>query len=344
MREPWLKPELRIWGFAFGYFACYAPYSALTKQLSSGRWPAVHGPIDGFTLLPLSTFASLLGMLAFLSGMGWWKYAGHRTVLGLSLPCPNRWTFLSGLATAGIIATTTLAYTFEGLSIVFMMLLMRGGVLVLAPIVDTVSKRAVQVRSWVALGLSMSALLVSVVDAKSFAITLVAMIDVAIYLAGYFIRLRFMSKLAKTKDRELSIRYFVEEQMVATPAIVATLALTALIGYGPIMLAVRKGFTEIWSSGAILPVIIVGVLSQGTGVFGGLILLDGRENGFCVPVNRASSVLAGVLATLSLWMFADGKPAPMTEIIGASLLLSAILVLAWPKRKVASVEPTIESA
>ncbi len=334
MAESWLKPELRIWGFAFGYFACYAPYSALTKQLSSGRWPAVHGPIDGFTLLPLSTFASLLGMLAFLSGMGWWKYAGRRRVFGHSVPCPNRWTFLSGLATAGIIATTTLAYTFEGLSIVFMMLLMRGGVLVLAPIVDTLSKRAVQVRSWIALGLSMSALLVTVVDAKSFAITLVALIDVAIYLAGYFIRLRFMSKLAKTKDRDLSIRYFVEEQMVATPAIVATLAIAALVGYGPIMLAVRDGFTQIWSSGAVLPVIIVGVLSQGTGVFGGLILLDGRENGFCVPVNRASSVLAGVLATLSLWAFAGGKPAPMTEVIGAGLLLSAILVLAWPKRKV----------
>lgn len=327
-----LKPELRIWGFAFGYFACYAPYSALTKQLSSGTFPGVASAIDGFELLPLSTFASLVGMVAFLTLAGWWRHAGHRTVLGVRVPSPTRWTFLSGLATAGIIATTTLAYTFDGLSIVFMMLLMRGGVLVLAPIVDTVSKRAVQVRSWIALGLSMSALLVTLVDAKGFAITLIAGLDVAVYLMGYFVRLRFMSKIAKTHEREKSIRYFVEEQMVATPAIVSLLALAAVVGHGESMLAIRRGFLDIWHSGAVIPVIVVGLLSQGTGVFGGLILLDGRENGFCVPVNRASSVLAGALATLALWAFAGGKPAPLSEMVGAALLMAAIVVLAWPKR------------
>jgi len=35
------------------------------------------------------------------------------------------------VCTAGIIGTTTLAYTFEGVSIVFVMLLMRGGVLLI---------------------------------------------------------------------------------------------------------------------------------------------------------------------------------------------------------------------
>ncbi|MCA9528119.1 MAG: hypothetical protein KC549_17655, partial [Myxococcales bacterium] len=78
-----------------------------------------------------------------------------------SIPFPGRWTFLSGLCTAGIIATTTLAYTFEGVSIVFMMLLMRGGLLVLAPIVDKVTGRRVRWFSWAALAMSMGALLVA---------------------------------------------------------------------------------------------------------------------------------------------------------------------------------------
>lgn len=332
MAGPWLSPETRIWGFAFGYFAAYAPYSALTKVLAKGTLPGVARPIDGFEILPISTLASLVGMIVFLTAAGWWKHARHVTAFGVRLPAPTRWTFLSGLATAAIIATTTLAYTFDGLSIVFMMLLMRGGVLVIAPIVDTISHRAVQLRSWVALGLSLTALVVAVTDAKSFAITVVAAIDVALYLAGYFVRLRFMSKLAKTQDRQTSIRYFVEEQMVATPAIVTTLAVLAVIGHGDFMLALRRGFLDLWGTGGVLPVLVVGLLSQATGVFGGLILLDGRENGFCVPVNRASSVLAGLLATYTLAIFAGGKFPPPTELAGATLLLVAIVVLAWPKK------------
>ncbi len=43
---------------------------------------------------------------------------------------------LSGLGTAIIIGTTTLAFTFTGVSILFALLLMRGGVLIIAPTVD----------------------------------------------------------------------------------------------------------------------------------------------------------------------------------------------------------------
>lgn len=322
--------EAGIWLFAFGYFACYAPYSALTKLVSQGKLPGVSGAVDGFELLPITTLASAVGMVAFLTWRGWWRHAGHRTLFGRSLPFPGRWTFLSGLATAAIVATTTLAYTFDGVSIVLMMLLMRGGVLVLAPIVDAVSKRRVGVGSWVALGLSLAALLVATVDGGGGALTAAALADVAIYLLGYFVRLRFMSHLAKSDDRQASIRYFVEEQMVATPAVVAALVIAALIGRGPAMLAIRAGFTDVWSSDALAPGLLIGVLSQGTGVFGALILLDGRENAFCVPVNRASSVLAGVLASGAVAALGLGRGVPAPELAGAALLVSAIAVLAAP--------------
>lgn len=322
----------RIWAYAFGYFACYAPYSALTKLMSQGRLPGMQRAVDGFELLPVTTLASLVGMLVFITGAGWWRYASKRRVLGVRVPTPSRWTLLSGLATAAIIATTTLAYTFDGLSIVFMMLLMRGGVLVIAPIVDVVSGRTVKDRSWIALGLSFAALAAAVIDTRSFALTAVAAIDVAVYLASYFVRLRFMSKLAKSDAREASLRYFVEEQMVATPAIFLVLVVGASIGQGEVLEALRRGFTEASSAGTIVPGIVVGLLSQGTGVFGGLILLDGRENVFCVPVNRASSMLAGVVSTGALALFTGGKPSPATELVGAGLMLVAVVVLALPGR------------
>ncbi|MEZ4295187.1 MAG: hypothetical protein R3B70_09450 [Polyangiaceae bacterium] len=323
--------ELSIWAFAFGYFACYAPYSALTKLISQGKLPGMTRAVTGFELLPITTCASLGGMLVFLTAMGWWRYARHVQVGGVKVPVPSVWTFLSGLATAAIIATTTLAYTFSGVSIVFMMLLMRGGMLALAPIVDALSRRHVRWFSWVALGLSLGALLTALSSGSTYELTVIAGIDVAVYLASYFVRLRFMSHLAKSDRREDSLRYFVEEQMVATPAIVTALGLAALfLGHTAIGGQVRRGFTEIGSSGAVGASIAVGLLSQGTGVFGGLVLLDKQENTFCVPVNRASSVLAGLIASGALTVAAGAAPLPASEIFGASLILLAIAVLSVP--------------
>ncbi|MHB8875723.1 MAG: hypothetical protein ACYC8T_18715 [Myxococcaceae bacterium] len=341
------KRDLAIWGFAFGYFASYAPYSALTKALTDGALPGAVGRVSGFQILPATTIASLLGMFAFLTAMRWWKHATHSTVFGFSLPRPTKWTLLSGLCTAAVIGTTTLAYTFKGASIVFMMLLMRGGVLILAPIVDAASKRPVRLFSWIGLALSMGAVVVATLKNEPLGLTVVAGIDVAIYLASYFIRLRFMSHIAKSNDPAASTRYFVEEQMVATPAIVLTLIACALIGEGQMMQDIRQGFVGFRTSGVMVELIVIGVLSQGTGIFGGLILLDRRENSFCVPVNRASSILAGVVASYALSVLLGMKPVGSRDLIGALLVIGAIVALTLPgvlKARAARAAPGISGA
>jgi hypothetical protein len=320
------KP-VSIWWFAFGYFACYVPYSALTKALSSGLPAKMRSGISGFELLPWSTLVSLVAMMAFISAMGWWKHAGRRQVLGVTVPAPNRWTLLSGVCTAAIIGTTTLAYTFAGVSIVFMMLLMRGGVLVLAPVVDAISGRQVRWFSWVGLLLSLGALIAAFLKDMGFDLTAVAAVDVALYLASYFVRLRFMSRLAKSDDEQARLRYFVEEQMVATPVVVAALATLAVLGQGDVMMSIRAGYTSVFDQGIFAEVVLIGLFSQGTGIFGGLLLLDRQENTFCVPVNRSSSVLAGVVASYSLTFFFGKAPPSGYEIAGAGLIVTAIVLL-----------------
>jgi len=333
--------ELGIWGFALGYFLSYVPYSSLTKAITAGHLGGVDGAIPGLALLPLSVGASMIGMVTFISAMGWWKFASRRDVAGRSIPFPGRWTFLSGLCTALIIGTTTLAYTFQGVSIVFMMLLMRGGLLILAPVVDVVSRRHVRWFSWVAVALSLGALVVAFaakvhwVDGKpvvdgGFGLPLIAVVDVSIYLSAYFVRLRFMSRLAKSEDTDASTRYFVEEQMVAAPTLFLVLAGIALFGSGPSAQLIRGGFTSIADAGgpiAVFYVLLIGLFSQGTGIFGGLILLDRRENTFCVPVNRSSSIMAGIVATVILYLVADGRAPNVHNLLGAALIIAAIVVL-----------------
>jgi drug/metabolite transporter (DMT)-like permease len=143
---------------------------------------------------------------------------------------------------------------------------------------------------------------------------------------AYFVRLRFMSQLAKSDSVEVTRRYFVEEQLVSTPAALLALAVLALAGVEEI----RAGFTELPFTGQWGWPVFIGALSQGTGIFGALVLLDKSENSFSVPVNRASSVLAGVLATLSLWGLGLGRSLAWQEAAGAGLVISAIGVLSLP--------------
>ena len=58
-------------------------------------------------------------------------------------------------------------------------------------------------------------------------------------------------------------------------------------------------------------------------------LLDARENTFSVPLNRASSILAGVGAAFTLHAyFPERAHAPHGfELVGAGLLVIAIVVL-----------------
>lgn len=323
------RPQLGIWGFALGYFVTYVPYSALTKAVSGGHLASYPVKVSGAELLPVSALASLVAMAVTLSALGWWKYAGRKRIFSISLPFPGKWTFLSGLCTAAIITTTTLAYTFSGISIVFIMLLLRGGLLVLAPVVDGLTGRRVRWFSWVALGLSLAALLVSFFSEASYALTALAGLDVGVYLLAYFIRLRFMTRLAKSDDPHARARYFVEEQLVATPAMVLLLAVCAIIGQGTFMEEVRAGFTTFFDRPVVWDGVLIGLFSQGTGVFGGLILLDARENSFCIPVNRASSILAGVAATYVLTLLGLSPP-DGPQLIGAGLIVGAIAFLSVP--------------
>jgi len=325
------KKAISIWWFAFGYFACYAPYSAIAKAVSKGILPGGQAPVSGFELLPASLIASLVGMFLFLIGTGWWRYATRYPILGLQVPGPTRFTFASGLTTAAIVGTTTLAYTFSGVSIVFMMLLMRGGVLIIAPVVDLLSGRKMKWYSVVALLFSLGALFVAFGEKGGYEMKLVAALDITVYLTSYLIRLRLMSYKAKSEDPNANLRYFVEEQIVATPTLLVVLGVLAMIGYGELMQDFRAGFTTFWTQSGVVPyVLVVGFLSQGTGIFGGLILLDKRENTFCVPVNRSSSILAGVVASFILFAWL-ANPLPSTfQFIGAAMIITALMFLSIP--------------
>lgn len=326
-KAPHRQFKLRIWWLALGYFAFYVPYSFLIKILTTQSWPGVNGVVSGFRILPAVAISTAIVLTTIITVKGWWKDAHRREVFGFKIPWPAPLVVLSGFGTALIIGTTTLTFTFTGVSILFALLLMRGGVLILAPSVDLIFGRRVRWFSWAAFGLTVPALLIALIDANNYHLTAIAELTIAAYLMGYLLRLPCVTALAKIEDPQVTRGYFVEESTVAMVGLVSIPALLALIGQGPIMLELRQGFADLFVSNLTVPAMMIGALYAGLYCFGTLIYLDCRENTFCIPLNRGSSLLAGVVATYALTILLGQNEPSTAQLAGASLIVLALLFL-----------------
>jgi protein-tyrosine-phosphatase len=318
------KYGLGIWGLGLGFYLFYTPYSGLTKALSNGLLPGTHGPVRGTVLLPVSAIATVVGMLGFITLMRWWKYAGRREFFGTSIPFPRRLTFLSGVCMATIMGTTTLAFTFGGLSIVLVLVLLRGGTLIIAPVVDRIVGRRVRWFSWAAMFVSLLAVSAVLIDAANYKLTIAAIIDVAAYLVAYFFKLQFMSTLAKSDEKTATLRYFVEEQMVASPLLLLALVAMAFVGAGDVMMGFRTGLTTFLISPAAVFAALVGLFYAGLCICTTLIFLDRRENTFCMPMHCGSSMLSGFTAIAALAYFFNQSSPSSAQLISAGFIVVAL--------------------
>lgn len=314
-----------IWGLGLGYYLFYTPYSGLTKALSKGLLTGV--PVAGAVLLPASVMATVVCMLGFITAMKWWKHAGRREFLGVSIPFPRRETFLSAICMATIIGTTTLAFSFGGISIVLVLVMLRGGVLILAPVVDAIRQRRVRWFSWGAMWISLMAVVVVLSDAGNFTLSFAALLDVGAYLTAYFFKFQFMTKLAKSNERSVTLRYFVEEQMIASPLLLLALGAMAVVGRGEAMLGFRLGFTTFLGSQAVGWAVLVGFCYAALCVCTTFIFLDRRENTFCVPMHCGSSMLAGVTASYALTLFPNQSAPGGWQLASSGLIVIALGLL-----------------
>jgi protein-tyrosine-phosphatase len=315
-----------VW-FGLGYFLCYIPYSALIRALSLGLLPGIDQPVPRFVLLPATVLATSAALLLLTCMDGGWKCLRRVRVFGLNVPVVQTSTLCSGLATAVIIATTTLNYTFAGITILLALLIMRGGVLVLAPLVDTVFGRRIQGRSWVALVLSLLAVGIAFADVGGYQMTLGAGLSFTAYLTGYIFRLGIMTRSAKNSNRAASRRYFYEETIVAAVALSAVPGLVSWLGRGEVAEQLRDGFGTFLMQTAALPALAIGLCYASLYVFGTKIYLDHRENAFCIPFNRCSSLLSGVVASYGLIFWLGAPRTSGYQLVGVILCCGALVCL-----------------
>lgn len=329
--------RLPIEALSLLYMLMYLPYMLVTRALSTTTNSQLGRPLTGLETLPAMLIMGTVLTAVFVVLSGWWRNAHRVSIAGVSVPFPTRWTGLSGVGTSFLLFTVPLSLTFEGVSIPFMQLLMRGDVLIIAPLVDLLAGRRVRWYSWVAMGLVSVALTLGVWGRGGLHMPPLAILAVVLYTLGYFMRLAAMTRVSKNDDEKSVRGYFVEEKILAMPLSVLALALVIVSPLGAQGSQVSWGFVNVWTSNVFPLLFLISVAFVGISVFSALILLDARENTFCVPFERAASILAGTFTAFLLAMFFDQPWPTGTELISTVLLISAIALLSlaprWESRR-----------
>jgi hypothetical protein len=331
--------RLPLEGYVLLYFLAYLPNVIITKLVTSTPHPGLGRPLTGLETLPASLIISTVLTYLFIWLSGWHRDAHGVIIAGRRIPVPTKYTLMSGFGTALVLFTVPLSFTFEGVSIPFIQLLMRGDILIIAPLVDMMFGRKVRWWSWTALAMVLAALVITLTDRGGLYLPPLAILTVILYTVGYFVRLAVMTKVSKSGDPASVRQYFVEEKVFALPLSVAVLAAISASGIGGQSGELGWGFVSVWTDPVILPLLGIGVTLTIISVFAIIILLDPRENAFCVPLERAASLVAGVGGALILaWVWGLPHPRP-AELIGAAILVAAIVLLSLAPRLRTAVRP-----
>ena len=211
-----MKGRFALEGWVLLYLALYLPNVMITRYVTTTPHPGLGRPLTGLETLPASLIFNWLITYAFIWLSGWHREANAVPLGRWRFPVPTRLTFISGLGTALVLFTVPLSLTFQGVSIPFIQLIMRGDILIIAPIVDLMFGRKVRWWSWAALLMVAFALLLTLADRGGLKLPPLAVLTVVFYTLGYFIRLEVLAlntRLPAGTSRGLSLRIVAGRQI-----------------------------------------------------------------------------------------------------------------------------------
>ena len=315
------------WSVLF-FFLSYTPYAVTVKVLIHLDEPSLGRPMTGLEFLPFTLVVSSIFLLGFVWFTGWWRIVPHRFVGGLPIFKIRPWMWFGSIGATMLLICVPLTYTFKDVSIPLIHLLMRGDVLIIAPIIDMLFGRRVGWYSWVAIGIVGFGLVLNFMERSIGSLPIGVFIIMIIYTIGFLMRLAAMTKIAKNDDVNSMKLFFVEERLVSIPMTLGLLGLYAWLSNSIEAQQLAWGFTSVWTSSLLPQLMILAVCLVLITFLTVMILADKHENSYCVPLERSAAVLAGLAASWILYQFFGQRPISNEEIYGALLLIGAIVILA----------------
>ncbi|MBI5728408.1 MAG: hypothetical protein HY984_01495 [Candidatus Magasanikbacteria bacterium] len=298
-----------------------------------------------------STWGGVLVCLGTVIALGWlgrFRSQGKITIAGRPYAREILWLVPSGICTAVIIPTTTMMYTF-GISVMVAMMIMRGSIILIGRAVDAIQIQQVILKKDVfweenaAVAIACLAVVVILFfkpvekGAFDFLGSPAALTTLVLYVTAYAVRIYIMNHYKNTQGSIGDNRaFFAIEQIVATVTLgIALVVVLVSSSTDTRIVEVQRG----WHNPNVLA--ILGGVPFGLAAFPSvfLFMFKGRNAAFCTVVNRATSVLAGTVATLALVFV--GQPAPGAhDWASFVILLVAIAFLVKAERRRARI-PTI---
>lgn len=282
-----------------GYLVLYTITGMSVKYYQDGP-----PNMAGMTFLAYSLIGGTLVNLALIFAGGWWRMRSNGTVqwLGFRVPGELRYIIPSGICTAVVVPTTTLMYSLP-ISVMVAMTLMRGSIIVISRGVDWlqarqgINARPVLWEENLAVVLALCAVGIHLFGKSAdfaFVRSLPAMTILTSYLVAYAVRIYLMNYFKNTR------RAGVEQD--------------------------NKGFfaLEQLSSSAFGGVAVFSVF---------IFMFKGRSATFAGLVNRLTSLVAGIAATLGSALVFGGSWPSSRDWVALGFILAAVAALTRAERR-----------
>ncbi|MEA3500734.1 MAG: hypothetical protein U9R41_06945, partial [Candidatus Marinimicrobia bacterium] len=353
MAKAKLDSTKRLGELSFGYFIFYIITGLSVKFfLSSG---AGRPGLNGMEYLFYSTFASTTIVTAFVLIRKWFKIDSiQRVSFGkMMVPSELKYILPSGVFTAVIVPTTTLMYSFKGISVMVAMVLMRGSVIIISRVVDAIQikkgllKKKVYIEENIGVVFALLAIGIKIFSggaegkASPFA-SLPVMIVFSAYIVSYAIRIYIMNYYKNTRPKESkkdnNKAFFAIEQISSTitlALVVIVVILFAKIGgvtgdrITPFVNAIFSPVKD-WWYWAMLFGTAFGVVAFFS-VF--LFMFKGRTATFAGLVNRLTSLIAGTTSTVIFAIAFGGRFPLIVDWISLFFILVAVTFIAFAEKK-----------
>jgi len=358
------KPGItgRLLQLCTAYFLSYVVTGILVKWFTGG----LHEPrMSDMAYLVNNTFGGNLLCLVAVFALGWLPWPSKH---GGRWPAETGYILASGVCTAVIIPATTLLYTLP-ISVMVAMVIMRGSIIVISRLIDTVQLKQGILKSkvygeenWavvfalVAVGANLlpvplapwferhastaHALGIDPTHLKGgfdFVHNVLAMWVLGSYIVAYAIRLYLMNYFKNTRTGPSTVDnrgYFAMEQISASVVIFGAAFVVwwgvRSLGWADPRVVMAHDAVGRPDVWAVASGIPYGLVAFFS-VF--LFMFQGRTATFAGLVNRLTSLLAGTAATLLLMGFFHLKPPAVTDWVSFGFILVAVAFLSRAEQR-----------
>lgn len=341
----------RLIQLCVGYFIFYV-ITGISAKLFTDQHIASSLHFNQIEYMVYNTIGGMITALGIVIAMRWYRLKSNNmiSVAGLSLPEEIKYILPSGLMTAIVIPTTTLMYTFEGMSVMVAMVIMRASVIVISRSVDAVQiaqgilKKKVYKEENFAVVFALLAAGVNLVFVQAgdfdFLNNTAAVGILSSYIIAYLIRIYIMNYFKNTRAKGVPLDnhgFFGIEQIFA---FIFILSISFLVYFGsqsfgwdvPQVILFKNSFdvaNSLWSLG-VMSGTAFGLVAFFS-VF--LFMFKGRTATFAGLVNRLTSLVAGTTATLLSAIIFGAKFPKLQDWVSLGFILVAVWFLTIAERK-----------